>query len=269
MMILNNATEKQMGRLFMEADDGSGGSGGTQNSSGDASQVIERKDPVSGQMVAIPKELEPFLGHLTSSIRSTEGDKYKGIIETLKGKETDFEEVKGAFEQLKLDNMSAEERALAKDAARTKEYETKLNASYEERDIWKNRYEDSMIQNDIYGSFGQTKLCSTEQVAMVLKAEGNPAIVELKDDQGKGTGKFQTQLTLSLTNPTTGKIEKVEGTPKELFKRWIDEDRNLYHQLNNLAAGGGTKTTGGTRLAVDTSNMTPSQKIAYAREHTK
>lgn len=229
--------------------------------------LVEKKDPVSGQSYKVPVELEPFIGHLISSTRNSVESQYKPIVEKLQGDTSELSEVRAELQKLQEAQMTAEEKAQANAARKIAEHEAQARNASEESKQWKTRFMDTMIKNDIYGSFGDLKLCNPEQTAILLQSEGRATVEEVLDHLGKPTGQFQTRLTLQLMNETTGNMEIVEGTPKELFKKWIGQERNMHHQLNNLIPGG--NSSGGPnrgRNGVDYMKLSPEERLRVARE---
>ncbi len=262
-------------------DTGDGGSGAGENGSGAGENgssagdgrtsfsgtLIEKKDPVSGLMVKLPKELDSYLGHVISHTRNSTENKYKPLLEKLESDTAEFAEVKSELQKMKEMNMSLEERAAENYKRKQAEYEGKIKNLTEESSSWKTRFEHAMINNDILSSFGDVKLCNAEQTALLLRNEGKAEVVNILDSYGKPTDEFETRVSVFLTNEKTKEMEKVEGSPRDIFKKWINEDRNLHHQLNNLTPGGGSN--GGNRgkySGKDWMSMSAEERLRRARE---
>ena len=228
--------------------------------------MVEKKDPVSGNMIKIPIEMEAFLGHVISSSRSTAENKYKPLLEKLEGDTSELADVRSELQKLQEASMSAEEKAQTNAARKIAEFETKTKVAQDSVMEWKGRFESTLITNDVLSSFTGTELCNPEQTAILLQNEGQAKAIEILDAAGKPTGNYQTQITLQLTNEAGG-TDIVEGTPKELFKKWIEQDRNLHHQVNTLPPGGGSSNGSGKgRGGVDYMKMTAEQRLSAARE---
>jgi hypothetical protein len=100
----------------------------------------------------------------------------------------------------------------------------------------------------------------------LLEVEGKATYPEKINNEGKLSGEFETKLVLRLEGDD-GKVETVEGTPRELFKRWIDSPRNFHHVQNELPPGGGTPPAGkGGSGKVNFDGMKPTDKLNKARE---
>jgi hypothetical protein len=253
-------------------EDGAGGEGAPKFSG----QYKEMMDPVSKQKVMVPVELETFFGHTISQTRNAVKDEYEGkykpLLETLEKEAGEGSQAKAELEKLRLDAMSAEERAQANAAKKIAEYEKKWKDRDEEANSWKGRFEKSTIKNDIMSSFGDAKLCNASQVAMLFEMEGQAKISEIIDDDGKPTGHYETRVTLMLEDKE-GKPERVEGTTQELFKRWIGLERNSHHVMNTMPSGSGSKGGGmhtGGRISQEViMGMNPAARIQYSREQGK
>jgi len=229
--------------------------------------LVEKKDPVSGQTIKIPIEMEAYLGHVISSSRSTAESKYKPLVEKLEGDTSELAEIRTELLKVQEANMTAEEKAQTNAKRKITEHEIAAKNANESAAQWKSKFESTLIKNDILSSFRGTELCNPEQTAILLQSEGQAKAVETLDASGKPTGSYQTQITLQLANET-GAVEIVEGTPSELFKKWVEQDRNLHHQVNKLAAGGGSSNGSGKgRGGVDYMKMSAEQRLNAAREN--
>jgi len=228
-------------------------------------EYVEKVDPVTRKSIKIPKELEVFLGHTISSTRSQTEDKYKTMIDQLQNEAADLPAIRAELEKIQEEKMTAEERAASN--AKKKIDEANKNAEkYKDfAENWKRKFEESTIKNDILSSFGDTKLCNPSQTAYLLEREGNARVEEIIDAEGKPTGRFETKLSLQIENED-GNIEDLEGTPLELFKKWINQERNLHHQVIDIKSGGDTKrikTVGGR---IDYSKLSPTERMNIHRE---
>jgi len=163
--------------------------------------------------------------------------------------------------------MTAEERAQSNAKKVIDAALIEKKTALEEATTWKARYEKSTIKNDIMSSFGDAKLCNPGQAAMIFEMEGQAFISEVVDNEGKPTGQFETRVRLMLEDKN-GNPEPVEGTPQELFKKWIELDRNTHHLLNTMSAGSGARG-GVNRGGMNTeqfNNLSPQERMKRARQ---
>lgn len=253
-----------------EGDDGAGGGGGgpSQVQQNQDPEFVEKKDPVTGKTVRIPKEYESIIGHFISSTRSDIEGKYKPIVEQLENEKANLNDVKAELDKLKEANMSAEEKAQANAKRIIDDAKVKETNALKEAATWKELFEKSTVKNDILfalGEYGSYRLCNTEQLAVLFDYEGKAKISEVLDQDGKPTGSFETRVALQLQD-SKGEPVTVEGTPKELFPKWIALDRNAHHRKNELPSGGGSRTkTNQPGLNQDFDGMNPVEKMNAAR----
>lgn len=263
--------------LFFYGPDNGDGSGGGDEPPVFSGKMVEKTDPVSGQKIQIPVELETFFGHIISRTRDTvktelEG-KYKPLMEAMEKEASEGSLAKQELEKIRLEAMTAEERAAANAKKVIEEHEKARKIAVEETMIWKERFEKATIRTDIMASFGDTVLCNPEQVLLIFATEGGAKTSEAVNGEGKPTGFFETRVTLTLEDKN-GNPEQVEGTPKELFKRWITLDRNLHHVANTMPTGSGSRPVGGTykggRLSDEAlMKLSPTERMKIAREQGK
>jgi len=260
---------------FYEDDPGAaGGGGGGGDNKGDfkfSGEFVEIKDPKTGNKIKVPKELkmDEIIGHTISTTRDTVEEKYKNLmteIENLKSENKDLSRVQEEYQRLRESQMSEKEKIESNAAKVIKDHERAAKEATETAAKWKALFEKSTIRNDILSSFGDVKLFNPGQVALLFENEGNARISEKIGNDGKPTGKFETMLTLTLEDKD-GKPETIEGTPSELFQKWIDLERNFHHRQNELPPGGGTPPSAkGKGAGIDWGSMKATDKLNKARE---
>lgn len=260
---------------MMEGDNG-GGQGGGQPAGGEGGDgkqqtFVEKVDPVTGKTVKIPAEIESVIGHFVSKTRSEVEAKFKPILEQFENEKTDIETMRSEYEKLKEASMTAEERAQENARKKIQEHERTAKEKSEEATKWKGMFEKSTIRNDIFGAFGDAKLCNPGQVATLFQMEGNAFISEVVDNDGKPTGNFETRVRMVLEDDK-GNPEEIEGTPAELFKKWISLERNSHHLVNTVSPGSGSRA-GGNRLGGYNHDqllkMSPTERMKAGREQAK
>jgi hypothetical protein len=258
---------------FNDGDSNDNGSGdkGTQD-------FYEVKDPHTGDMVKVPKSLENFVNHLVSGTRGTvkkevsqKYDELMSEVQTkLREKETENKDILEKLGELEKQNMSAEEIAKAEFKRNIDDMTNKLKTTETDRDYWKEQFHFLRTRNDIRRSFGTTKLCNNEEVVDLLCNEGNARLREIINDAGEKTGKYETILSLNIADKDGNKTA-MEGTPDQLFNKWIEQDSKAHHLLINLNSGGGSRKPNSNGSDVDEAalkNMNPIEKLKYARKST-
>ena len=259
-------------QFFAEGDAGDGRPGGGDNTPKFSGQFKEMTDPVSNQKVMVPVELETFFGHTISktrdSIKKEFESKYQPMIDALQAEAGEGSKAKEELEKIRLEAMSAEERAQANAKKVIDEASKKEKAAMEEANKYKSLFEKSTIKTDIMSSFGDAKLCNPSQVAMLFEMEGQAVVSQKVNEEGKPLNEYETRVRLTLEDKN-GNPEIVEGTPAELFKRWISLDRNAHHVLNTSASGSGARPGSnkmGGMKGEEFQKMNPVQRMQLARE---
>jgi hypothetical protein len=254
------------------AVDGTGNGNGTGDAKKAKPEFVEKLDPITKKLVKIPKEVDSLIGHYISSTRENAKKDYEPLLEkinTLESENKEFTAVKEELEKLRFENMTADERAQENVKKVVRESNNAVKTASEERDYFKNLFERQTIKNDIYSSFGNVKLCNTEQVMVLFESEGKARVEKIIGDDGKPTGEYETRVTLMLEDKDKY-VEKVEGNPKELFKRWIALERNAHHIQNDIAIGSGamkSKTIMKDGKKVDLMGLSPVERLNAVREH--
>ena len=212
-------------------------------------EMVEVSDPVTGQKVQIPKDAEALIGHQLSNERKIAREKikeeYKPVIEKVEKLEKESGVKNEELEKLKEMQMTEDEKRTKNDRERINQ----ITDLTKDRDFWKRQYEEMKKMIDIHESFGDAELFNPGQIAILFSNEGKARIEEIKDSQGKATGEFKTFVKISVPDEKGNMIE-MEGTPKDLFPKWINLPQNLHHQKNTLVPGGGTRTPGGPKPPV-------------------
>lgn len=260
-------------QLFAEGDAGDGKPGGDAipKFSGNFKEMV---DPISNQKVMVPVELETFFGHTISktrdSIKKEFESKYQPMIDALQAEAGEGSKAKEELEKIRLEAMTAEERAQANAKKVIDEAAKEKKLALDEANKYKSLFEKSTIKTDIMSSFGDAKLCNPAQVAMLFEMEGRAVVSQKVNDEGKPIDAYETRVSLVLEDKN-GNPETVEGTPAELFKRWISLDRNSHHVLSTVTPGSGAKPgldkTGGMK-SDEFQKLSPVQRMQITRERS-
>ena len=259
-------------QLFAEGDAGDGSQGGGDNTPKFSGKFVEKIDPVSNQKVMIPAELETFFGHTIAktrdSIKKEFEVKYQPMLEALQAEAGEGSKAKEELEKIRLEAMTAEERAQANAKKVIDEAAKKEKTALETAEKYRSLFEKSTIKTDIMSSFGDAKLCNPIQVAMLFEMEGQAVVSQKVNEEGKPIDDYETRVRLTLEDKN-GNPEIVEGTPSELFKRWISLDRNAHHVLNTSASGSGVRPGSNKMGGIkgdEFQKMNPVQRMQIARE---
>lgn len=251
------------------------GDGGTDGAGTQNNDMIQVKDPQTGVMVDVPKGLESFVNHLVSGTRGVvkrELDEKYGTLMSdvesrLKSKESENADVLSQLEELREENLTAEEKVAKKIERKLLDFEQQIQSAGKERDNWKDMFFKHKTKADIMSSFGNAVLCNPEQTSFIFLNEGRAEVREMIDNTGKGTGEYETIMSISITDKD-GKVEEMSGTPLQLFEKWINQSKNAHHLQNNLQPGGGSHFSGASGDNIDPAvlkDMNPVEKLKLAR----
>lgn len=118
----------------------------------------------------------------------------------------------------------------------TKKHEKELTTVTEERDLWKNRYTSSTIENSLTKAAVDHKAGNPTQVIALLQP--NTRLVEELDGKGKPTGNLVPRVTWK-DKDDKGKDITLELAPAEVVKRMttMDEHMNLFTPDGTGGAG--------------------------------
>lgn len=243
-----------------------------------AEEFITIKDPVTQQDVQIPKSLESFTNHLISGTRGVvkkdlqkEHDRLTGELrEQLAAKEKDYVEIDAKLQEIQELGQTAEQKAKNEYDKVSKENALKVEKAETESKGWKDLYFEHKKVTDTFSSFDIKDVHNPEQVVQLFLTEGGAEVVEIINDQGEKTGKFETIVNIDIEDKD-GKIESLSGTPKELFGKWIAKKQNFHHVINTLEPGGGSNFSRKPG-AVDSNmleGLSPVERMKIARQQEK
>lgn len=162
-------------------------------------------------------------------------------LETLKSSSTltaqEKADLEARIDQLRNEHLSEAQKLQNAVAASEKKYKTDTENLGKERDTWKNQFQSSLIETAIRAGASKHVAASADQM---LALYGHKAkVVELLDDAGKPTGKFEVRLLVKQEDAKTKQDVEVElpmvEAIGELRKR--PENFNLFLTDGKPGAG--------------------------------
>ncbi|MDY6969344.1 MAG: hypothetical protein SVR08_11930 [Spirochaetota bacterium] len=229
----------------------------------------EIEDPQTKSKIKIPNELKSIIGSIQSLARKDEKEKteshYRPLLEEADKIKANNEAIAEELEKIKESSMNTDE-------IREKEFQKAIDKIEKEKEMlmkdsdhWKTQFYQLKITNDIYSSFGDSLLNNRYQTAECFQREGQAQLVEIMEE-GKNTGRFETRMKISIKN-NADQYEELEGTPQELFEKWVHQDQNLHHLASSLKPGGGTMVNGKVFVMnKDFENLPPAERMKIARK---
>jgi len=199
-------------------------------------------DPKTGATIKLPamvegQDLKQLMDRASASARiSTESKlktKYRELEEMVRDKDSNYQALQEKLEQIEDEKLTADDRA-KKQYSREVEKAQKEAATLAARaDQNFNLFQETKISNDLYGAFAGYELSNIEQAMLILRSQGQAALVEVD-------GKYSTQLKMMIDG------ELVELSPKDAVAKWVALPENAHFLKNNLRPGGGTSSKGGS-----------------------
>ena len=238
-----------------------------------ATDTIDYTDPLTGALVKIPEEMKSLMGHVITKTRKdvtkTFEERNKPILEKMESMAAENEEMAASIIELRESSMSGDEKKKAEKEKIRAEAEKALKVATEQAAHWQGQFYKMKQEVDIYRSFEDSKLCNPEQAAVLFMTEGGAKVEEIKDAAGNPTGKYTTMMTLSLPKGEDGEFEEVTGTPADLFKRWVSQNKNLHHLENGLKPGGGSKPGEGKQQPTGLKGQLQAAQEQYNKTRSK
>jgi len=228
-------------------------------------------DPLTNDNVRVPKELVGLLGHIRTTERNATNKKaeakYQPLLDELEQFKGDNAAISAKLQEIEDAELTAEQRLTKKHQAMIKSYEDTIKSEQDNTDVWRKKYEHKQILTDVFASFDTItqSLCNTEQTAELFIKEGNARAVEILNEDGEGSGVYETVLNLTIKEKDEDK--QYEGTAHDLFPKWINQAKNKHHVASGSTSGGGTPITRGQRNNTNPEfeNLNPVERIKIAR----
>jgi len=154
-------------------------------------------------------------------------------LNTLKHKATLTAEERDALQnkinELEQTFLSKEELLKRETEKKTKELNDKLEDLSKKAETWKNRYVDTMVENDLTEAAVKHNAFSTNQIVTLLR--GKTEVVPILDDDNNETGAFKTVVTLE-TKDSKGETKVLKLSPNDAVKLMSETDEyfNLFKE---------------------------------------
>lgn len=181
--------------------------------------------------------------------------KTKGLSEQQKS------DLESRIEQLTNEHLTKEEQAKRESERLKKDYEGKHKEVETDRDSWRNRYTEMLIENSITSQAREAKAVSDEQILAMLRHKASIA-EELID--GKPSGKF----VVKIKHHDEESKKTLEYTPDEMMKIMLDNPKK-YGNLFQSTLTGGVGGTGTHTFKGDPGKLDPAAYRAHRKDQAK
>lgn len=176
--------------------------------------------------------------------------------------EQEKESLQERIDQLNNQHLSDTQKLKADQDKLQKKYDTDTKNLSGERDNYKNLFNTTMVNNALILAATKNKAAREEQIIMMFGSQAK--VIQLLDDSGKITGKYDVHLPVEVEDPKTKKKETIELPASEALAKIKEDPRffNLFLDTQGNGIGGGNSSSG-TNGVPDFKNMTPEQYRAY------
>lgn len=258
-------------QVFAEGEGEGGGGGGTSdvfNYSGEFETIV---DPLTSTDVKVPKELVGLLGHIRTTERNATKKKtdeeLKTLLSELEASKGDNAAIAAKLQEIEDLNLTAEQRATKKFQATIKGLEEANEAEKAKTDAYRKKFEDKLILTDVFASFDTITqpLCNAQNTADLFIREGQAKAVEVLNEDGEGSGVYETRLSLTIKEKDESK--QYEGTASELFEKWVKQSHNIYQIQSTAIPGADTRITRGQigKVNPEFENLSPVERLKIVR----
>lgn len=235
--------------LSGDAQGGEGGDKGKMMTQAQIDKIVaDRTDRYRGQNRKMLTQLEDLQG--TAKLSAEERDALNVEVEELR---------KRTLSQTEIEKREAKKA--------TEKYQKELVAAQETATTWQGRYDNLRISYEIKGAAVSNKVLPQSLNLVESFLRPNTKLVEKSDEEGKGTGQFETVVDFA-DQDSEGKPITTTMTIPEVIKR-MSELPDLYGNLfeGSKSGGlGGNSGTGGGRPG-DPSKMSTEEYIKYRKEN--
>jgi len=193
-------------------------------------------------------------------------------LEALKQDKTLSEEtlnsLNARIEELTNANLTKEELAKKDKEKLQKEYDSKLSTTEKDRDGWKNRFEEKVMDVDILTEAGRAKAYRDQQVLALIKPRAR--VEAVKGDDGKDTGHYETKVKWP-SKDDKGKDIVLDLTVAQVIKSMKESSdyANLFVVEGTGGVGGssGNDNKGMPKDAKALLNMTDAQYMEHRKRN--
>lgn len=215
-----------------------------------AAEKVETQDQLN---TVLKREKEKFRTErqtLITQLEAIQNDQ-KTTAETKAALETQLEE-------LRRQNMSSEERSRLEKAKLEKDWSGKLAEKDAEANQWKSRHNELQTGYSITSAASAHGVVATGVPFLESYLKPRSKLTETLDTSGKGTGKFEAKVTLTVPDKD-GKAVEVEYSVADAVKQMKDMPEQFGFLFASSAAAGLGAGTGTPGKKPNVAKMSPEQ----------
>lgn len=243
---------------------------GDESGDGDSAAVAEVESGTSGdseikddpKKTFSQKELNEIIAKERKKFQERDQGRLKELEtlrQTFKGTKEEKERLDTQIEQLRMDMMSAEDRAKAEKENLRKQAESEKKVLEEDRDLWKGRYTEETIARAITDAAGSEKAISADPILAMLRSKTR-LVPKIDKESGKETGELTVKTRMSVTNDK-GELVDLDLSPLDAVRKMKEDNRYGYLFGGDKAAG-----LGGSQVSTS-QDLTESLKTMDAKTY--
>lgn len=188
------------------------------------------------------------------------------LRETFKGTKDEKDRLDKQIEQLRMDLMSAEDRAKADKENLRKQAESEKKVLESDRDLWKQRYTEETIARALTDAAGAERAISPEPLLAMLRHRTR-LVPRIDKDTGQETGELIVKTRMSVPNEK-GEVNDLDLTPAEAVRKMKEDDKYGYLFQGDKAPGiGGGQISDSKDLTSSLKGMDPKTYREKGRSH--
>lgn len=176
------------------------------------------------------------------------------------------ESLASRIEQLENESLTAQEIAAKKQKQLTEEYESKIKQFETTSNSWKNKFEETLINQALVSAAATNEAYDTEQITMMFR--GNTSVKEILSEDGKPTGSFIPVMKIKGLNKDGKTWEDLELPVDEAVSKLKKDNKypNLFKSQLNPGTG---QHPGGNGKNSSNNNMPDPSKYNSSEEFNK
>jgi len=240
---------------------------------GDEEEIVEEKEEnTEGNQESEKKFTQADLNRIQAKEKRKTQEAYKELQTQLEearnaaqAGSAEREELELKIEELQRKTMSAEEIARQKEAKLQKKHQEELEETKRSADLWKTRYTETVITNEILAAANEHGAIRPTQIYNELRDKVK--LTQKLDEDGKPTDSFEARVDFD-DEDKNGKAIKLDLSVKDAVKRMKELPQLHGNLFEGVKSGGlGAGNAGPNRKGKhDLTKMTEAERYKLRKE---
>ncbi|RLC68880.1 MAG: hypothetical protein DRH97_01720 [Chloroflexi bacterium] len=164
----------------------------------------------------------------------------EGFRSSSKLSDAELKNLNGQIDTMQKEIETKEEQSRRERETTAKKHTREMSSITDERDGWKHKYTDSIVQRSLTDAALSNNAFNPDQVVAILRP--NTEVVAELDKDGKETGRYKAQVTFNTRDDKDEAVTIVDD-PTKIVKRMLDEERYMNLFKSDKTSGLNLKTT--------------------------